>query len=45
MVLQLTPPPPWNPQANTIIDIIHQILGSLVHTYNLQETYVDDADP
>ena len=25
--------------------MIHQVLGNLVHTYNLQVTYVDDADP
>ena len=25
--------------------MIHQALGNLVRTYNLQETYVDDADP
>ena len=34
-----------NPQANTIIEIIYQVLGNLVCTYNLQETYVDEADP
>ena len=30
---------------NANIDRIYQLLGNLVHTYNLQETYVDDADP
>ena len=34
-----------NPQVNATIDIIHQVLGNLVRTYNLQETYVDDVDP
>ena len=34
-----------NTQANTTIEIIHQVLGNLVRTYNLHETYVDDADP
>ena len=34
-----------NPQSNTIIEIIHQELGNLVRIYNLQEIYVDDADP
>ena len=33
------------PQSNTIIERINQVLGKLVHTYNPQETYVDDADP
>ena len=36
---------PGNPQANKTIERIHQVLGNLVRTYNLQETYVDDADP
>ena len=30
---------------NATIERIHQVLGNLVHTYNLQETYVDNADP
>ena len=36
---------PGNPQANAIIERINQVLGNLVRTYNIQETYVDDADP
>ena len=39
------PDSPGNPQAKAIIERIHQVLGNLVHTYNIQETYVDDADP
>ena len=35
---------PGNPQMNSTIEIIHQVLGNLVRTYSLQETYVDDAD-
>ena len=34
-----------NPQENATIERLHQLLGNLVSTYNLQETYVDDADP
>ena len=34
-----------NPQVNTTIEIIHQVLGNLVQTYNLHDTYVDNADP
>ena len=34
-----------NPQAKATIERIHQVLGNLVHSYNLQETYVDYADP
>ena len=36
---------PRNPQANDIIEIIHQVLVNLVYTYNLQETYVEESDP
>ena len=31
---------PGNPQANVTIEIIHQVLGNIVRTYILQETYV-----
>ena len=34
-----------NPQANAIIERIHQVLGNLIHSFNLHDTYVDDADP
>ena len=44
-VIKTKPASPRNPQANETIDRIHQVLGNLVRTYNLQETYVDDADP
>ena len=30
---------------NAIIEIIHQVLGNLVCTYNLQGKYVDGVDP
>ena len=39
------PVSPKNPQANAIIERLHQVFGNLVRTYNLQETYVEDADP
>ena len=34
-----------NPQSNATIEIIHQVLGNLICTYNLHDTYVYDADP
>ena len=43
--IKTNPVSPGNSHANTIIKIIHQVLGNLVRTYNLQETYIDDADP
>ena len=36
---------PGNPQVNETIERIHQLLGNLVCTYILQETYVDDVGP
>ena len=39
------PDSPGNRQENAIISRINQVLGNLVRTYHLQETYVDDADP
>ena len=36
---------PENPQTNKTIEITHRVTGNLVHTYNLQENYVYDADP
>ena len=34
-----------NKQANATIEIIHQVLGNRVRSYDLKETYVDNADP
>ena len=34
-----------NPQEKSSIDIIHQVLVNLVHTYTVQETYADDDNP
>ena len=39
------PDSPGNPQVNATIERIYQVLGNLVRTYNLQESYVDDTDP
>ena len=43
--IKTKPYSPDNPQANTTIERIHQVLGNLGSTSNLQETYVYDADP
>ena len=43
--IKIKPSYPGKPQANAIIERIQQVLGNLVRTYNIQETYVDDADP
>ena len=43
--IKTKPALPGSPQANVIVEIIHQVIGNLLRTYNLQETYVYDADP
>ena len=43
--MKTKPVSPGNSQANAIIERIHQVIRNLLLTYNLQETYVDDADP
>ena len=34
-----------NLQANTIIERIHQVLGNLIRSFNLHDTYVYDTNP
>ena len=43
--IKLKPYSSSNMQANAIIDRIYHVLDSLLQTYNLQKTYVYDADP
>ena len=43
--IKTKPTSPGNPHVNATIERIHQVLGNLVRTYNLQETYVYDDDP
>ena len=33
-----------NPQSNSILEIIHQVIATLVHTFDLQNSYQDDGD-
>ena len=33
-----------NPMSNAILERIHQVLGNLVHNFNIQKTYVDEND-
>ena len=30
---------------NSILEIIHQVIENLVHTFNLQNNYIDEDDP
>ena len=34
-----------NPQTNAIIERIHQTLGNIIRTFELQENYLDNEDP
>ena len=34
-----------NPQANAIIERIHQTLGNIIRSFELQENYLDEDDP
>ena len=34
-----------NPQANAIIERIHQVVGNIIRTFELQENYLDEDDP
>ena len=31
--------------SNAILEQIHQVIGNLVHTFNVQKIYVDENDP
>ena len=43
--INIKPDSSGNPQANETIGRFNQVPGNLVRTYNIQEPYVDDADP
>ncbi len=34
-----------NPQANAIVKRVHQTVGNILHTFKLQDSEVDEADP
>ena len=34
-----------NATSNAILEQIHQVLGNLVRTYNIKNTYIDEYDP
>ncbi len=34
-----------NPQENAILEIIHQTLGNIIRTFEMQEVWVDEKDP
>ena len=34
-----------NPQANAIIECIHQMIGNAIRTFQVQDAYLDEDDP
>jgi hypothetical protein len=34
-----------NPQANAIVERLHQTSGNIIRTYELHENYLDEDDP
>ena len=43
--IKTNPDSSGNPQSNETVKIIHKFLGNFICTYNLHDTYVDDAEP
>ena len=43
--IKTKPYSPRNPHVNTIIYIVHKLLGNLVKKYNIHEIYVEDSEP
>ena len=33
------------PQANAIIDQVHQTIGNIIRTFQVQDNYLDEHDP
>ena len=34
-----------NPQANAIVERIHQVIANIIRTFELQDNYLDEDDP
>ncbi len=34
-----------NPQANAIVERIHQVIGNIIRTFELEDNYLDEDDP
>jgi transposase InsO family protein len=34
-----------NPQANTIVERVHQVIGNIIQTFELESNYLDEDDP
>ena len=34
-----------NPQANAIVERVHQVIGNIIRTFELENNYLDEDDP
>ena len=34
-----------NPQANAIVERVHQVIGNIIRTFELENNYLDEVDP
>ena len=34
-----------NPQANAIVERVHQVIGNMIRTFELEDNYLDEDDP
>jgi transposase InsO family protein len=34
-----------NPQANAIVERVHQVIGNIIRTFELEHNYIDETDP
>ena len=34
-----------NPQANAVVERVHQVIGNMIRTFELQDNYLDEKDP
>ena len=34
-----------NPQAHAIVERIHQVVGNIIRTFELEDNYLDEDDP
>ena len=34
-----------NPQANAIVERVHQVIGNIIRTFELENNYIDEANP
>jgi hypothetical protein len=34
-----------NPQANAIVERVHQVIGNIIRTFELESNFLDEEDP